>query len=110
MSISGLLGRHPLVDDLEQLRSLDAWISSQILLAIRKRQSILQSTISPPFPQPWGFDRKMIGEFFAKSTRGDTVDGRIPSCTRMAELVRRAVRAHGVRVAAHTASAYSWST
>lgn len=109
ISLGGLLGRHPMVNDIAQLRELDDWISTQIWLSLRKRSRLLLSTLSDT-PQPWGSSKKELYTFTTKSSKGMhlPVDGRIPSVVRMNELVRRAVRAHGTRVATHTASVYNW--
>jgi hypothetical protein len=110
MSLGGLLGRHPLVDDTEQLRRLDAWLSTQVWLALRKRADLLSGAVAHP-PAPWGYTQARLATYMTRSTRGRhlPVDGRLPSAVRMSELVRRAVRAHGTRVATHTASLYNWA-
>lgn len=112
MSLGGLLGRHPLVDDVRQLQEFDAWLSTQVWLALRKRAKLLDKAGSGvKRPAPWGLSQEQLTAFTTTSTRGlrSTVDGRLPSSVRMSELVRRAVRAHGTRVATHTASLYGWS-
>lgn len=112
LSLGGLLGRHPMVDDIEQLQELDAWISVQVWLGLRKRARLLLASLGAQTPPaPWGYTRAELARFIATSTRGGRplVDGRLPSNVRMSELVRRAVRVHGTRVATYTASAYSWS-
>ncbi|AYJ50289.1 reverse transcriptase domain-containing protein [Rhodococcus sp. P1Y] len=109
ISLAGLLGRHPMVNDVGQLREFDAWLSTQVWLALRKRSRILHGNLgSNPVPEPWGFTQKQLCAFMTKSTFGSQVDGRLPSTVRMSELVRRAVRAHGTRIATHTVSLYSW--
>jgi len=111
MSLGGLLGRHPMVDDTAQLIEIDAWLSTQVWLALRKRARLLRESLGgQPPPAPRGYTRGQLATFMTTSTRGgrSSVDGRLPSCVRMSELVRRAVRAHGTRVATHTASLYSW--
>lgn len=109
MSLGGLLGRHPLVNDTEQLRRLDAWLSTQVWLALRKRTQLLGGSVTRT-PAPWGYTQAQLATFMTKSTQGRRlpVDGRLPSAVRMSELVRRAVRAHGTRVATHTSSLYNW--
>ncbi|MBX4168894.1 hypothetical protein HBA53_14240 [Rhodococcus pyridinivorans] len=109
ISLGGLLGRHPMVDDVQQLRALDRWMSTQIWLAMRKRERLLSQKISHT-PQPWGYTKEDLYKFTTRSSRGShlPVDGRVPSAVRMNELVRRAVRAHGTRVATHTTSLYRW--
>jgi hypothetical protein len=110
MSLGGLPGRHPLVNDTDQLRQLDAWLSTRVWLALRKRAQLLGGSVSRT-PAPWGYTQAQLGAFMTRSTRGRRlpVDGRLPSVVRMSELVRRAVRAHGTRVATHTSSLYNWS-
>jgi hypothetical protein len=110
ISLGGLLGRHPLVNNTDQLRELDAWLSTQVWLALRKRANLLRSSVSPT-PAPWGYSQARLATFMTRSTRGRhlVVDGRLPSAVRMSELVRRAVRAHGTRVATHAGSLYNWA-
>ena len=110
MSLGGLLGRHPLVNDMEQLQQFDAWLSTQVWLALRKRADLLRGSVSRP-PAPWNYTQAQLASFKTRSTRGRRlpVDGRLPSAVRMSELVRRAVRAHGTRVATHTSSLYNWA-
>jgi len=109
MSLGGLLGRHPLANDLEQLREFDSWLATQVWLALRKR-ALLIGVPGKRAPAPWGFTIPQLCEFMTRSTRGRhlPVDGRLPSAVRMSELVRRAVRAHGTRIATHTGSLYTW--
>ncbi|WP_369268630.1 reverse transcriptase domain-containing protein [Gordonia alkanivorans] len=111
MSLGGLLGRHPLVDDIGQLKELDSWIATQVWLALRKRARLLTGSHRlRQLPAPWGYSQSQLLTFKPTSTRGlrSTVDGRLPSSVRMSELIRRGVRAHGLRVATHTGSAYNW--
>lgn len=109
ISLGGLLGRHPMANNTRQLQELDNWISTQIWLALRKRSRLLSGHLSNT-PQPWGYSKGELYNFTTRSSRGLylPVDGRIPSTVRMNELVRRAVRAHGTKVATHTASLYGW--
>ena len=109
ITLAGLLGRHPMVDNIEQLKDFDAWLSTTVWLSLRKREALLKAYVTPSAsPKPWGFSQAQLANFLTKSTLGLQVDGRLPSSVRMAELVRRAVRAHGTRVATHTVSLYSW--
>ncbi len=108
IKMGGLIGRHPLVNDKTQLREFDVWLSTQVWLALRKRESLLGSKIGPT-PKPWGFRRHELMTFATtSSTTGDPVDGRLPSAVRMSELVRRGVRAHGNSVATFHKSLYRW--
>lgn len=111
MSLGGLLGRHPLVNDREQLTEFDAWLSTQVWLALRKRARLLEALVATP-PAPWHYSQAQLATFLTRSTRGIhlPVDGRLPSAVRMSELVRRAVRAHGTRVASHASSLYNWTS
>lgn len=108
ISLGGLLGRFPLANDVQQLRDLDAWLATRVWLALRKRERLLSSSM-PVRPEPWGFNQAQLARFITTSTRMPAkVDGRLPSSVRMAELTRRAVKAHGTRVATHKSSLYSW--
>lgn len=108
ISLGGILGRHPMINDVQQLQRFDSWMATQVWLALRKRARLLGASV-PGKPDPWGFTQAQLAAFQTHSSGGARVDGRLPSSVRMAELVRRAVRAHGTRVATHTASLYHWA-
>lgn len=110
ISLGGLLGRYPLANDVRQLQELDAWLSTQVWLALRKRANLLRSHVHGS-PKPWGYPQAGLRTFRTRSSRGRrlVVDGRLPSSLRMSELVRRAVRAHGTGVATHMPSLYEWT-
>ncbi|SOE03799.1 reverse transcriptase domain-containing protein [Blastococcus haudaquaticus] len=99
-NLTGVLSRFPLINDDPSLRELDRWITTQTLLALRKRAALLTRTLtfgSPPVP--WTMTRERLIDLTTKSARtGDTIDLRMPSALRMASVVRRAVRTHGTRV------------
>ncbi len=109
ISLGGLLGRYPIANNTSQLRDLDAWLSTQVWLALRKRAKLLGGLVNPQ-PEPWGLEQADLATFMTRSTKHRVfkVDGRLPSSVRMSELVRRAVRAHGTRIATHKPSLYDW--
>ncbi|MCR6646644.1 MAG: reverse transcriptase domain-containing protein [Cellulomonas sp.] len=109
MTVGGILGRHPLANDLGQLKEFDAWLTTQVWLALRKRSTLLAPHVGRT-PKPWGLNAEQLMAFMTHSTKGKMllVDGRLPSLVRMSELVRRAVRVRGTRVARHTPSLYGW--
>lgn len=104
--LSGAIARLPLTNDTEQLLALDRWIQTQVWLALRRRSALLVGKRKGT-PRPWDMSRKQLPDFVTRSTRSsEVVDARMPSAVRMAELVKRAVRAHGVRVTTYSASLY----
>lgn len=94
MSFQGLMSFFPLVDDQALLLRLDAWIASQVWLAMRKRQRLLAGSRSNPVP--WGIDQRALIGLRARSTRtGAPIDLRLPSVRRIAAVVGRAVQTYG---------------
>lgn len=106
LRLSGTLSRFPLVTDINQLRNLDSWISTQTWLALRRRSQVLRSRVFLS-PDPWDRDRGDLLTFQSRSSRtGAVIDARLPSAVRMSELIRRAVQAHGSQTLGSTTSLY----
>lgn len=106
LQLGGLIARHPMANDKEQVVNFDRWVSTQVWLAMRKRQALLK-TIFPSAPKPWGFSQSDMADFQTKSTNNQKVDARLPSGARMAALVSRAVRMSGPQVSSYTESLYT---
>lgn len=107
MPLSGAMSRFPLVDDDEQLRELDRWITAQTWLALRKRAAVLtKARVVGTSPNPWGLPRSSLPRLRLVSSSGSRVDVRLPSVLRMSLVVREAVRTHGSEVVGHGLGLY----
>jgi hypothetical protein len=107
MSFEGVMAYFPLIDDDQKLRELDAWISTRIWLALRKRQRLLTRPSGGTLPLPHGVDKPTLLSLKVKSGRtGDDIDLRVPSVRKMASVVRLAVSTHGLGVVSGRAPLY----
>lgn len=89
----GFMSFYPLVDDIQQLKKLDGWIVNQIVLALRKRQSLVGGTA---FPFPWGVSKDDLLKSPAAYVAGSrTVDLRLPSLARISRILRAVLAAFG---------------
>lgn len=98
MSFEGVMAFFPLVDDYEQLLSLDSWMSTRVWLVMRKRARLLRDA-KLPCPPPHGLDKNGLIGFQSPSARtGQLVDLRMPSSHRISRVIRTAIRTHGTGV------------
>ena len=100
----GFMSFFPVVDDDELLKSLDAWLVSQIYLALRRRAKLLRKLGVSAFYDPHNSKRADL-----VNLKIGNIDLSIPSFLRMSKLLRRAVRAHGANAIANPKSAYYYS-
>jgi RNA-directed DNA polymerase len=97
----GVMSAYPLIDDTTDLKTLDSWLSSQLWLAVRRRGTLFKQAGTTVLPVPYGLGKTELLTASAKSsTTGQTIDLTIPSFRRIAALHRKAIDAHGLRVAA----------
>lgn len=108
--LRGAISRFPLVDDDACWRELDAWISVQTWLAVRRRAGLLSPSLwrgVGPAPVPWGLPREDLFTLRSVSARtGASLDLRLPSAVRMATVVKKVVQTHGVSSVGHGAGLY----
>jgi len=94
----GFMAYFPLVDDDEQLRSLDRWMGCQIRLALRKRGRLLTKGSTNQLPPPHGLPTN-LAEYTRKSrSTGGTLDLRLPSMLRVGLVIRTAAKRYGSAV------------
>lgn len=108
LQLGGLIARHPMANDRDQVLQFDTWVSTRVWLAMRKRERLLAPYVGST-PKPWGLSQAELADFQTVSTSGSnqSVDARIPSTVLMSELVSRAVTAHGPDVSTYTTSVYT---
>lgn len=91
----GLLSYFPLVNDLEQLKEIDGWLSSTLHLALKKRSELLRRLGVQRQPQPHGLSKNLLIGAWGKTSSGDDIDLRIPSVARFMSVLSRAATAFG---------------
>jgi hypothetical protein len=110
MSFEGVMSFFPLIDDDVSLRELDAWLASELWLAMRKREKLLARE-GLRRPRPLGLGKDALIDYQTTSRRNhQKVDLRIPSFTRMARVIRAAVNTHGLGVVAGDAPLYLYGS
>jgi RNA-directed DNA polymerase len=110
MTFEGVMSFFPLVNDQAALQELDAWIATQVWLAIRKRARLLSGSVSA-FPEPWLRDREELFRLIVRSTRtSKPIDLRLPSVARVSSVIRAAVLTHGTKVVGSGSSLYLYET
>lgn len=99
----GVMAFFPLLDDDEQLRQLDAWLVCQTFLALEKRTHLLRELGFDRLPEPHGLSCEELAGYIRISVRtGGSLDLRIPSFRRIAQVVRQAARQYGTASVART--------
>ncbi|WP_219812824.1 reverse transcriptase domain-containing protein [Rathayibacter sp. AY2B3] len=110
MSFQGVMSFFPLINDVEELTKLDAWIATQVWLALRKRTASLESQ-GLPTPAPQKFLKKELIAFqFRSKKSGENVDARMPSVRLISEVIRAAVSIYGLRVTKGQNQVYSYNS
>lgn len=91
----GLMSFFPLVDDIEQLKSLDGWLHHTVYTSLRARTQLLKSrgVIFPPTPH--GLSREALLTASGTTSADTAIDLRIPSFVRIGTAIQRAALAHG---------------
>lgn len=106
MSFEGVMSFFPLIEDGDNLRKLDEWISSQVWLALRKRARLLRRA-GLAAALPHGLQKpELIGFTSFSTSTGDRLDLRMPSVRKVAMAISRAVSTHGVGVVSNRTPLY----
>jgi RNA-directed DNA polymerase len=86
----GMMAAFPLLDDDRSLRALDAWLLSRLWLAMRKRQALLKTQLGvDELPPPHGLSPyELLGFKTVSAQTGQTIDLRVPSVRRVAQIVK----------------------
>jgi len=105
----GVMSYYPLVEDGAALLQLDQWFSSQVWLTMRRRERLLNAAGFTALPPPLGLDRKtLIAYRRTSASTGGTLDLRLPSFRRIANVIRSAAVAHGPNRIGKSPSAYDY--
>lgn len=108
MSFEGVMAFYPLVNDREQLESLDGWLLNQVWLAMRRRLELLTQH-GLPTPMPSGMSRsELVGFKSTSAGTGEEIDLRLPSFTRVSKVVQRATETYGFGVVPGGGSLYAY--
>ncbi len=99
----GVMSYFPLVDDMQQLKELDGWLSHTIHTSLVKRTRILRSFGTRRLPIPHGLSKAATLQ-----ARTPQVDLRIPSFVRVSTLIRRAAAAHGANAVGRRSGALQY--
>jgi len=92
----GVMAAYPLIDDDDQLISLDGWLVNLLYLAMRRRGDLLTAAGFATTAPPYGLARDEFAKAKTKSARtGETIDMRVPSFRRIARVMKRASALHG---------------
>ena len=95
----GVMSFFPLIDDNEQLETLDGWLVSTTWMALQKRSELLARCGHVNLPDPHGLSCNELAGFIRKShTTGGSLDLRLPSFRRIAEVIRRAANQYGTGI------------
>ena len=108
----GAAALYPLVNDLEQLESIDHWLSARLRSALRKRQSLLPSYASSLEPY-LSLNSPSLNELSnlkqRSSTTNQIIDLRIPSFRLINRVLHSAINEHGFAVTSKTAGNFLYS-
>lgn len=105
----GLMSFYPIVNDEEQLRSLDGWLLHTVYTTLRRRAALFAPAGLASLPAPHGLSPEGLVHFTGTTSKGPTLDLRLPSFLRMARLLKTASQAHGANAISNRLSAYGLS-
>lgn len=106
----GLMSFYPVVDDDDLLRSLDGWMLSSVVRALRLRSQLFSAYFPGQMPAPHGFSRPQLLQLRHNPGTGLLEDLRFPSFWRIGHLIRRAAATYGASVVANRKSSAYYST
>lgn len=105
----GLMSFYPIVDDEELLASLDGWLLSTVLRALKLRSALWTQYFPVVMPQPHGMSRSQLLQFRHSTGNGPLEDLRFPSFRRISKLMRRASATYGASAIANRKSSSYYS-
>ena len=91
----GNMSFYPVIDRIDELKSLDGWLLHTISTSIRKRSAILASAGHTGLPIPHGLSEGQLLTLRGRTRDGQDLDLQIPSFVRISEMLRRAALVHG---------------
>lgn len=109
IKFEGVMSYFPLVNNREELTKLDGWIVTTIWLALRKRARLLKNAGLRVLP-PYGLEKEDLIKFNAQpyNSGHDSMDLRIPSVRRIADVISLAVVTHGLQIVSSKGPLYSY--
>lgn len=106
----GLMSFYPVVDDDALLKSLDGWMLSSVMRALKLRSSLFSAYFPGKMPAPHGFSRAQVLQLRHNPGSGLLEDLRFPSFWRIGQLIRRAAATYGAAVVANRRSSAYYSS
>ena len=103
----GLMSYYPLVDDDEQLSSMDAWLRHVLRQSLRRRERLWRTHTGCALPGPradWVEDVTHLGVW--EDSGGQTYDLRVPSFLLINRAMRLALRQSGISAVTNPQSSY----
>lgn len=91
----GLMSYFPIVDDEEQLKSLDGWMLHTVYTSLRRRERLFAAAGLTALPTPHGCRKRDLLSAQSYTSAGVRLDLRLPSFIRVGTAIRRAAAAHG---------------
>lgn len=105
LDFKGVMSFYPLVNDLDQLRSLDGWLLSAVYRALKHRAKLFRyHGISCSHLRPFTLDRNQLLVFLRKTKVGGEKILELPSFVLIYHALQKGVREHGVERVMHPES------
>jgi hypothetical protein len=94
---NGVMAFFPLVDNEKQLRKLDRWLAYQVYAALKKRATLIGTSIAHE-AAPHGRNSREVVRYIheKRDFRDESIDLRLPSFRRIARVIRKTAKTHGV--------------
>jgi RNA-directed DNA polymerase len=107
LNFRGVMSYYPIVNDVEQLAKLDAWIAYVLRQSLRLRQKLWQTRgVSLPGPTKDWLDRLEELRDVMDPITGTTADLTFPSARLMQRAMALAIRRKGIQAVANPSSRY----
>lgn len=98
MRYPGVMSYFPLVNDEDQLRSIDGWLAAIVGQALNRRGDLIRALGQASLPTPHGLNSVELIRAAGSTSGGVQVDLTIPSVSRFASVLRKAANAYGANV------------
>jgi hypothetical protein len=95
---------YPIVDDDEQLASLDGWMLNSVMRALKLRSQLWLNYFPGQMPSPHGSTKAQLLQLRHNPGNGPLEDLRFPSFRRISQLIRRASATYGASAVANRKS------
>lgn len=97
LEFKGLMCFYPLVNDEDQLKALDGWMSHTILAFVRRRNLILIESKVVPAPIPTGSYRQFLEYCSSYEIKGVVGICKIPSFVRIYKAIQKGINTYGLK-------------